>query len=99
MATAEELNQISDKIIRSAINVHKALGPGLLESAYEACLVHELRGHRILVETQKTLPVVYRDLQLECGYRLDIFVEIWSLWKSKLSNRSSPSISLNCVRI
>ncbi|MGC9393929.1 MAG: GxxExxY protein, partial [Anaerolineae bacterium] len=71
---AEELNQITDKIIGAAIKVHCALGPGLLESAYEACLAFELAEAGLSVEQQKPLPLVYRDVKLDCGYRLDLFV-------------------------
>ena len=75
MNEKEKLNQITDKIIGAAIKVHRALGPGLLESAYEACLVFELVEQGLKVERQKALPVVYRDVKLDCGYRMDIVVE------------------------
>src|SRR5687768_15295815 len=70
-----ELNELSGKIIDSAIKVHKALGPGLLESAYEKCLVHELRKNGLKVETQVYLPVIYDGIQIDAGYRIDLFVE------------------------
>jgi len=57
------------------MEVHRALGPGLLESAYEACLAFELRARGLQVEQQKPVPLTYREVQLECGYRLDILVE------------------------
>ena len=71
----EKANQVSYKIIGAAIEVHKALGPGLLESAYETCLAHELilQGHQ--VERQLALPVIYKGVQLDCGYRLDLRVD------------------------
>src|SRR5207237_3364566 len=69
------LNLISEAIIGAAIDVHKAIGPGLLESAYEACLAYELRQRGLRVEQQKELPLKYRDVQLDCGYRLDLLVE------------------------
>ncbi len=75
MTEKDRLNQITDTIIGDAIAVHRALGPGLLESAYEACLAFELTEHGLKVERQKPLPVVYRDVKLDCGYRLDILVE------------------------
>ncbi len=75
MDEGERLNQITEKIIQSAINVHRALGPGLLESAYEACLMFELTESGLQVEQQKPLPIVYRDVKLDCGYRLDLLVE------------------------
>jgi GxxExxY protein len=74
-AEAERLNRITDAIIGAAIAVHKALGPGLLESAYEACLSFELAQRGLRVEQQKPLPVVYRDVRLDCGYRIDLLVE------------------------
>ena len=69
-----ELDEISGEVIGAAIAVHRELGPGLLESAYEACLVHELRQRGIQVEQQVPQPVFYKGLQLECGYRLDDIV-------------------------
>jgi GxxExxY protein len=70
-----ELNKITEKIINGAISVHKELGPGLLESAYEACLVYELASQNLKVERQKSLPLRYRGIQLDCGYRLDLLIE------------------------
>jgi GxxExxY protein len=68
-------NSIGDIIIEKAIIVHKQLGPGLLESTYEACLMHELIEFGLLVEQQKGLPVVYNQTRLNLGYRIDLFVE------------------------
>ena len=70
-----ELNQITEKIIGCAIEVHKALGPGLLESAYEECLNFELRNAGLLTARQVPVPLVYKDVKLDCGYRIDILVE------------------------
>ena len=70
-----ELDRITREIIGAGIAVHRALGPGLLESAYEACLAFELGSRGLTVETQKPLPVHYRDVRLNCGYRLDLLVE------------------------
>ena len=70
-----DLNKLSNKIIGAAIEVRKTLGPGLLESAYEQCLYHELTIRDISFERQKELPVVYKHVRLDCGYRLDILVE------------------------
>ena len=75
MNDKDRLNSISEIIIGAAIDVHKALGPGLLESAYEACLAYELRQRGLKVEQQKELPLKYRDVQIDCGYRLDLLVE------------------------
>jgi len=70
----EELNKITEAIIGAAIDVHRALGPGLLESAYQACLAFELVERGYKVEQQKPLPLVYKNVHLDCGYRLDLFV-------------------------
>ena len=75
MSDNEIYNQITQAIIGAAIEVHKGLGPGLLESAYEACLVYELGVMGLKVETQKPLPLVYKSVRLDCGYRLDLLVE------------------------
>lgn len=75
MSEKEELNRITQRIIGAAIEVHKNLGPGLLESTYEACLVYELLKLGMQVEQQKPLPLVYKQVTLDCGYRLDILVE------------------------
>lgn len=70
-----ELNEISEQVIGAAIEVHKAIGPGLLESAYEACMKHELKLRGLAVETQRVLPIEYKGLKLDCGYRIDLLVE------------------------
>lgn len=68
-------NAITEEIIGSAIRVHRELGPGLLESAYEACLVYELADKGLFIEQQKPLPLLYRTLELDCAYRLDLLVD------------------------
>ncbi|MCF8423242.1 MAG: GxxExxY protein [Bacteroidia bacterium] len=68
-------NEISQLIIGCAIKVHTALGPGLLESAYEECLYYELVKEGLKVEKQKALPLIYEEIKLEVGYRLDLIVE------------------------
>ena len=68
------MKELTEKIIGAAIEVHKALGPGLLESAYEACLCHELRLRSVPFERQIALPVEYKGVKLDCGYRLDLLV-------------------------
>ena len=70
-----DINELSSKIINAAIEVHKALGPGLLESAYEECLCYEFRLRDFGFERQKPLPIIYKGNKLDCGYRLDIVVE------------------------
>lgn len=69
-----ELNKITEQVIGAAIEVHRALGPGLLESAYEECLCRELSLCDIAFERQKPLPVFYKGVNLDCGYRLDLLV-------------------------
>ena len=70
-----DVNEITEKIIGAAVAVHRAPGPGLLESAYEACLAYELSKRGLRFERQKELPVVYHGVRLECGYRIDFLVE------------------------
>lgn len=71
----DEFSEISGAIICAAIAVHRALGPGLLESTYEACLAYELDQRGLHVERQRELPVRYRGVHLDCGYRIDLLVE------------------------
>ena len=73
MSLMEE--ELTEKIIGAAIEVHRHLGPGLLESAYEACLCYELRIRELRFERQKHLAVVYKEIHIDCGYRLDVVVE------------------------
>jgi GxxExxY protein len=68
-------NEITHEILDSAYKVHSALGPGLLESAYRTCLAYELRKKGLKVEEEKPLPIIYEEVKLECGYRLDMLVE------------------------
>jgi len=75
MATPYERDPLTDQIIGFAIEVHRHLGPGLLESAYEECLCHELKENAIGFRRQVPLPVVYKTVRLDCGYRIDIVVE------------------------
>jgi GxxExxY protein len=68
-------NEIGTLILDAAFEVHKNLGPGLLESTYEACLAYEILGKGVVVETQLPLPVIYKEVKLDCGYRIDLRVE------------------------
>jgi len=72
---ARRLNDLSERIIGAAIDVHRALGPGLLESPYEECLCHELEKRGIKFERQKPLPLVYGTVRLSCAFRMDLVVE------------------------
>lgn len=84
------LDEITEKVIGAAIEVHTALGPGLLESAYEACLMAELVERGLQVERQKTLPVVYRSVRVGCGYRLDLLVEGVVIVEVKAVDKLAP---------
>ena len=75
MPEANAFDPLSRHIIGLAIEVHRALGPGLLESAYEQCLCHELRTNNINFRSQVPIPIIYKELKLDCGYRLDLIVE------------------------
>jgi GxxExxY protein len=86
----KHINNLTEKIIASAIAVHRELGPGLLESAYEACLLFELTDRGLSVERQKALPVLYRDVRLDCGYRLDLVVEGKIIIELKAVERIEP---------
>ena len=68
-------NDLAKIVYESGLKVHRALGAGLLESAYQECLYYELTKQNILVEKQKALPLVYKDVKLDAGYRIDLFVE------------------------
>jgi GxxExxY protein len=72
---SEDLNKISYTIIGLAIEVHKHLGPGLLESAYQECLYFEIKNEGLIVEKEKSLPIIYKGLKLEQGYRIDLLIE------------------------
>ncbi|MFN4973403.1 MAG: GxxExxY protein [Bacteroidota bacterium] len=68
-------NDIATKILDAAFKVHRALGPGLLESAYKECLYYELKNTELQVQKEVALPLVYEDVKLECGYRADLVIE------------------------
>lgn len=85
-----DINQLSSKIIGAAIEVHKHLGPGLLESTYEECLCYELGQRRIKFDRQKSLPVEYKGQKLDCGYRLDVLVEENIILELKACEKIEP---------
>lgn len=68
------INDLTSTVIESAIKIHKALGPGLLESAYKECLAYELIKKGLFVEKEKAVPLIYEEVKLECGYRLDLMI-------------------------
>ncbi len=72
---AEQLNDLSYRIIGAGVEVHRALGPGLLESTYRTCLIHELHERRLNVVTEQVIPIRYKNLILDGGYRIDLIVE------------------------
>lgn len=68
-------NELSHKVIGMAMKVHSALGPGLLESAYQACLFHKIQKSGLLVELEKPMPIVFEEIKLDCGFRINLLVE------------------------
>ena len=85
-----DINKLSSRIIGAAIEVHKALGPGLLESAYEKCICHELSIGGLSLERQKPLAVRYKGINLDCGYRLDVVVEDAIILELKSCEKIEP---------
>ena len=75
MHSLESINELTGRIIGASFKVHSALGPGLLESSYKECLFYELSKEGLFVEKEKALPLVYEEIKLDIGYRLDLFVE------------------------
>lgn len=86
----DELNALTEKVIGSAIRVHKELGPGLLESAYQECLNYLLLKDGFVVEREKPIPVVFEKVKLDCGYRIDLLVERKLVLELKSVDRFSP---------
>ena len=86
----DKLNRIAREIVDAAFNVHKTLGPGLLESAYEACMAHEMSIRNIEFRTQVMLPVVYKNVKLDAGFRLDMLVEEQVIIEMKAVERMIP---------
>ena len=85
-----KFDRLTEQIIGSAISVHRILGPGLLESAYEECLCFELSQSKLRFERQVPLPVVYKDVRLDCGYRMDLVVENMVIIEIKAVERIIP---------
>jgi GxxExxY protein len=90
MTGRERLNGLTEQIIGAAIAVHHELGPGMLESAYEACLLYELLGLGMAVERQRPLPLMYRDQKLDCGFRVDLLVDQSVVVEVKSMERVEP---------
>ena len=90
MSNLAELNKLTKQIIGAAIKVHRHLGPGLLETAYEACLAYELQQLGLSFERQKALPLVYKEIRLDQGYRIDLLVERKVVVELKVVERIAP---------
>ena len=94
--------ELTHEIIGAAIEVHRTLGPGLLESAYEECLARELTLKGLRFERQKPVPVIYKDVKLECGYRIDLLVEgrvVVELKSVETLARVSEAVVLTYLRL
>lgn len=89
-ATKDKSNELSKMIVDAAIEVHRILGPGLLESAYEEALCHELNLRGMTFERQKAMPVTYKGVKLNCGYRLDLLVDGLVVVELKAVERMEP---------
>ena len=87
---ALEFEKLTEEIIGAAIEVHKALGPGLLESAYEECLCHELSLRGLSFERQRPLPLEYKGVRLDCGYKLDLAIESKVVVELKCVEKLTP---------
>jgi GxxExxY protein len=85
-----EINKVSGMIIEAAMKVHSALGPGLLESAYEACLLHELRKIGLKVMSQVSMPIFYDSTEIDAGYRIDLIVEDSVIIELKAVEKTLP---------
>jgi GxxExxY protein len=85
-----EINELTKRIIGAAIEVHRHLGPGLLESAYETCLAYELGQLGLSVERQKGLPLIYKEIRLDQGYRIDLLVEQKVVVEIKVVDKVTP---------
>ena len=85
-----DINQLTKEIIGAAIEVHKTLGPGLLESTYEECLCHEFKLRNLPFDRQKELPIEYKGIKLDCGYRVDILVGNQIILELKSCNELQP---------
>jgi len=89
-ATAEALNRLTSSVLDAAIRIHRALGPGLLENAYLACLVYELTEAKLRIERQRAVPLVYKGVTVDCAYRADLVVEGCVLIEVKAQESLAP---------
>ncbi len=88
--TREEIEEVGSEVIDAAVAVHRALGPGLLESAYQACLAHELRSRKLDVRCEVELPIAYRGIKISAGYRIDMLVNNAVIVENKAVERVLP---------
>jgi GxxExxY protein len=92
-----EINKITEQIIGAAIEVHRALGPGLLESAYEACLAHELRRRGLQFERQRQVSIIYDGIEIDCGFRPDLVAEDLVVVELKAKDKLQPIDSVQLL--
>ena len=85
-----DIEEVGRHIVSSAVKVHRALGPGLLESAYQKCLAYELRGKGLMVECELLLPIRYETVEIDAGYRIDMFVESQVIIENKTVEKLLP---------
>ncbi|HEY8649689.1 MAG TPA: GxxExxY protein [Chthoniobacterales bacterium] len=97
--TRKQINALTEIVIGCAIEVHRALGPGLLESTYEMCLCRELSLRSILFERQKPIPVVYKGVKLDCGYRADLIVAGRDLLEIKSIEQTSQLFTTHSCQL
>ena len=101
-AQRKKLNELSGQVIGLCIEIHRELGPGLLESAYEECLAYELSRAGLRFERQKAQPVVYKEMRLDCGYRLDLVIEDSLILELKAVTELTPlheAQLLTCLKL
>ena len=89
-SNADRRDPLTEKVIGIAIDVHRALGPGLLESAYEACMCHDLADQKVDFKRQVAIPVTYRSVELDCGFRIDLMIEERLIVELKAVERLLP---------
>jgi GxxExxY protein len=97
LSMKEQLNALTNDIIGAAMTVHREIGPGTLESTYEACLTYELVDRGFAIERQKALPIVYKGRTLDCGYRIDLLVEGKVIVEVKSIERFEPVHSAQMI--
>ena len=85
-----DINEITGTVVDAAMTVHSELGPGLLESTYEACLLHELKSRNIHIQNQLTLPIIYKQARIDTGYRIDLLVEDKVIIELKVVDKLLP---------